>query len=944
MRKRYTITIILMVLFFGIAGANASSIQLFEQGMEAFKSGNYGSSELIFRKVVDADDEFRDRAWFYLARSIFNQKKYKSAIFEFNRFLLICATPDLCSESRYWIAEAYFQMKDYIKAIEEYRRFIAKGVNKERIVASYDRIGEIYYNQERYDEAIIEWKKAVTSSDKKTRDNNRIVKIGEAMFQNRKYEEALELLEPLMYSLRDIKTASRARLIVGRSYQLKSNHGKALRIFRSIPDSLLKEYPFYDARYYMALSYLELNEVPTARFYLESFILIAEDSQWYYNAKYHLGDMLVGTKREDEGIELLEEVRRETVNMELKSQASMVLSTLYLEKDPEKAIPYLEDSVSVDDPNTQKDTMLLLANVYLDVNRLEDAERILEYLFSQYTYDEDIDKIQFLLARVYMKQGEVEKALAGFEKIRELNPFSEYLNESSYFLGKAYYEKKDFKKSIELLQSYINSKKASYKYEAYQLMAWAHYNQGNIKKAETIAQLLMKYYYKRDDLDKFLHTFANNIRQTGSGVSRYEDFILSRYPGSSYAGSILVDRGDEKFKAGNYEAAAYYYRKYLETPKREREKSVLLYYMISSYNAGNYRTVVNRLNDADIISESGYTAKQLQILLAKSYYMLEAYKTAYSKFMQIPVNDFNSGDYVMVANAALRQDDTGTVIKIVKNVRSDSEIYAEVLFQLASYYKKIKSHESAMEYFSRLIIDVPGSEKILETRLEMADLYIQEKKYSEAIELVENIAEKEYETRKKAIKILSYFGMGEDARAMDIVNKNLDPILKSSYSEEVLRKCLEYYYLRDDLENVKRYARILARYSGNTNLINYYYARLYIKRKMYKTAYYFYYKVAQDQSEYWEESTYYLGLLSLHVYDNQSRAFGYLENVARKENAENEFVIKSRLLLAILLNEWGKIQRSRELLDTLQSDTVNILTQVKAQNLYEYYGYGKDTK
>ncbi len=944
MRKRYIITFILIVLFSVISAANSSSTQLFEQGMEAFKSGNYGSSELIFRKVVDTDDEYRDRAWFYLARSIFNQKKYKSAIFEFNRFLLICSTPELCSEARYWIAEAYFYMNDYIKAIEEFRRFIAKGINKKLIVASYDRIGEIYYNQERYDEAIIEWKKAVARSDKKSRDNNRIVKIGEAMFQDKKYEEALDLLEPLMYSLGNIKTASRARLIVGRSYQLKGSHGKALRIFRSIPDSLLKESPFYDARYYKALSYLEINEVSTARFYLESFILIGEDSQWYYNAKYQLGKMLVGTRREEEGIELLEEVRRETVNMELKSQASMVLSKLYLDSDPEKAIPYLEDSVSVNDPETQKNTMLLLANVYLDVNRLEDAERILEYLFSQHTYDEDIDRIQFLLARVYMKQGEVEKALAGFEKIRELNPFSEYLNESNYFLGKAYYEKKDYKKSIELLQSYINLKKASYKYEAYRIMVQAYYNQKNIKKAESIVQVLMKYYYGKDDLAGFLYDFANDLRQHDGNVTRYEDFILSRYPNSRYSGDILINRGDEQFKAGKYDAAAYYYRKYLEAPKREREQSVLLYYMISSYNAKNYRTVVNRLNDADIVNESSYTGKQLKILLAKSYYMLDAYKTAYTIFMQIPLNDFNSSDLVMVANSALQHDDTSRVIKIVNTVRDSSEIYAEVLFQLAAYYKKMESYESAMEYFSRLIIDVPGSNKILETRLELADLYIQKEKYSEAIELVENVEEEEYKVRKNAVKILSYFGMDDDVKAMDIVNKHLNKILKSTYAEQVLRKCLEYYYIRDDLDNVKQYARMLVKYSGNTTIINYYYARLYLKRNMYKTAYYFYYKVAQDQSEYWEESTYYLGLLSLHVYNNPSRAFGYLENVAKKKNAENDFVIKSRMLLAILLNEWGKVERSRELLNTLQSDTMNVLTRVKAQNLYDYYGYNKDTK
>jgi TolA-binding protein len=55
--------------------------------MEAFKSGNYRSSELLLRKITDNGvSEYKDRAWFYLALSIYNQKKYESAVFEFNRF------------------------------------------------------------------------------------------------------------------------------------------------------------------------------------------------------------------------------------------------------------------------------------------------------------------------------------------------------------------------------------------------------------------------------------------------------------------------------------------------------------------------------------------------------------------------------------------------------------------------------------------------------------------------------------------------------------------------------------------------------------------------------------------------------------------------------------------------------------------------------------------
>jgi len=89
--KRLFLTLLILFSLFS-ADASQDAESMFEQGIEAFNSGNYGSSELIFRKIIESsDDEIGDRAWFYLSRSIYHQKKYKSSIFEFNNlFVLIC--------------------------------------------------------------------------------------------------------------------------------------------------------------------------------------------------------------------------------------------------------------------------------------------------------------------------------------------------------------------------------------------------------------------------------------------------------------------------------------------------------------------------------------------------------------------------------------------------------------------------------------------------------------------------------------------------------------------------------------------------------------------------------------------------------------------------------------------------------------------------------------
>lgn len=67
-----TAMIVAVAVGSALQGVSANLQSLYEQGAEAFKSGNYGSSELLFRKIIEQDDssEYRERAWYYLALSI----------------------------------------------------------------------------------------------------------------------------------------------------------------------------------------------------------------------------------------------------------------------------------------------------------------------------------------------------------------------------------------------------------------------------------------------------------------------------------------------------------------------------------------------------------------------------------------------------------------------------------------------------------------------------------------------------------------------------------------------------------------------------------------------------------------------------------------------------------------------------------------------------------
>ena len=100
---------------------------LFQQAMEAYRSSNFGSAELIFRKLVERRDGYEEQAGYHLGLCLFRQNRLDAAIFEFNRFILTSRTQELAVQSRYYIAESLYLKRDFIKAIEEYKRFLSQG-------------------------------------------------------------------------------------------------------------------------------------------------------------------------------------------------------------------------------------------------------------------------------------------------------------------------------------------------------------------------------------------------------------------------------------------------------------------------------------------------------------------------------------------------------------------------------------------------------------------------------------------------------------------------------------------------------------------------------------------------------------------------------------------------------------------------------------------------
>lgn len=916
------------------------SSQLFEQGMEAFRMGNYGSSELIFRKVIDANDSYKDRAWYYLALSIFYQKQYRSAIFELNRFLLLCTTPDLCSEARYWIAESYYSLNDYIKAIEEYNRFISQSKNKQLIVNSYDRIGEIYFNQKRYDEAIIEWKKALTISSKKYEDSNRIIKIGEALFLSERYNEALDMLEPLIHAAGDVPISSKARLLVGRIYQLTGKHWQAIKYFNEIPDSMLRVPSFMSVQYFKALSYIALGDTYNARLNLKSYILIStDDVPYHYNAKYELGKILINTRDSDEGMSLLEDVYTNSNDIELRSNASFELAKVYLKNNNnEKAIPYLENAVSISDTESQKYVMMTLTRLYITTARYDDAKRLLDFMLEKYQYEENRDEMLFLVAQVYVMQGNITKALEIFKEINETNPFSQYMVELDYVKALDAFKREQYNETIEYGNKYLRNQKIENRYDVLILLAESYIKTNNTKKTIEVIDQLITRFPKKAGLEEILYELCAVLKEQGVNVERYYSFIIKNYTSSITAGKIFIEKGDEAYKKKNYQVAAYFYSQYLATKGRPRERSVLLFYVLSLYELKQYTAIIKTLQDSDYLTVDDLTTKLLIKYMAKSFYAIKDYTAALDYFIKIPFQDYNKEDFGVIVDTALKARQPEVATDILSYVEDD-DYYASISYSIARYYRLNGNNEIAFEFFTKALLKKPDSNVSDDTKINLAQIYIERKEFEKALELVEYIQKKELESLRYSIMAVAYFNLGLNDKALNIVSGKLNDIVKTMYADEIVTFLLIYYYEQNDIKNYQNVYGYGIKRNKLIPLSNYYYGMMMYKNNNYSQALQFFNTASRYDDEHAHASLYYAGLIYLLIQRNYGVAKRYLDLYFTKASNDDINYYSAKVYMSVLLYEMGKQDESKEILYEIINSDSNVLAKIKAEHLIREYGF-----
>lgn len=913
------------------------SDRFFQQGMKAYESENYGSAELLFRKALrSGKDRSSDNASYYLALSVYHQKKYRAAIFEFNNYLNSCRVARLCTMSRFWIGESWYHLDEKIKAIEEYKRFIDTSESDSYKAGAHDRIAELYMSQKRYDEAILELQQATSLCNDRNKNSERILKTGIILHLQGKNDEALQKLLPLLTSTVDSRIAARARLATGQIYQEQNRHRHALSIFNAIPNSLEKESPFSDVQYLRAVSYIELSNTTSAKSSLELFLVTGQNSRWYHHAILLYGELLLQEGDTEKATRLLEQVINESNTISLKVKSARILAAYYSRKDPAQAIPYLEKALEYDIVTDTRELKLLLAQAYIENHDYDKARKLLETFMEENPFDTEMDQVQFLLARIMLRKGDNARAKELLEAIQKDNPFSRYITESYYYLALASYRQKKYDESIGLLKRYINAGGKDNRYEAEITMLQCYLALANVAGTYQKSALLVTRYSREPGVEEHLLNAALFLDEKNHWYyNQLSRGIFSHYPESASASKLRLHRADSYFDSKDYSSAASEYSLYLNSVKPARPRYARWRQLESLYNSGNHEefiVAVSRLQSDELESSrwDGITR-----MLIHSYNETGNVEKLYNMYPLVPFDSLDVEEKEMLFKASLKMDDTARAAMLLESIPSSSPQWYTMLLELVDAHLEKSDFNKSEEFIQTGLGQNPEEPYRSELHYRYALMLFKSGENDRAIAELEQIHSDTGKTAKEAIalKILLLHEKNDTDKAIELTTSHRAALAETARGKEMLLRAMTYYYQKKDLEHFLVFSKMLSQITTNTVPVEYQSARLFYSRDNFDRAFYHYYRLSQiEGNDHESETMYYLGLIRLLYNKNYRQGMYYFAKALEYDN--NYYSELAALELArIHITYTGNREEAKKLLLSLSESHVA----TEASNLLLHY-------
>ena len=536
--------------------------------------------------------------------------------------------------------------------------------------------------------------------------------LGEYYFRQQKFTDAVQLYEQANIANLSNREIADMKFHQGYSYFTLQRFNEAKPLFSSI--RTIKDDPNYmDANYYYGFLAFRDRQYGDA---LEAFKIVENEKNYATVVPYYIAQIYYIQGKKDEAITYIQnKLQTGSSSQYYDLELKQLIGHAYFEKkEYAKALPYLEDYVSRS-KKVRREDLYELSYCYYQNNKLAKAIEGFKQLSGK---DDSLSQhAMYLLGDAYLKTGQKSNARNAFLFCSSNSSNAEQKEISKYQYAKLSYELGYQDEALNSLSAFLaDYPNSTYIAEAKELMIDVLANTNNYKDAQALLEGLVKPSENAKRLyPRILYGRATELINDGRLAEA--DALLDKALKDQNNGSVLpllnFWKGELAYRNNKLDDAIKYYHEYV--------------------NGGSPAS--GEANPTNVRYNLGYS-----YLRKENYPVAVTYFEPLGRNPSLSSNSFTQDAYVRTADCYYMQKDYAKAKTMYDNVIRFSwpaEDYAT--FQNAML-AGVRSPKEKISLMNTMIRKFPESSLVTDANMEIANTYMSDEKFSEAIPYLSAVA------------------------------------------------------------------------------------------------------------------------------------------------------------------------------------------------------------
>ncbi|MDB4920000.1 tetratricopeptide repeat protein [Mucilaginibacter sp.] len=683
----------------------------FRKGYAYFATNDYKNAQQLFSEVKNTHSPFTDDAIYYFAYIAYLNKDYHLALVNFER---LKNSKKYENSYPYYISAVYFLDKRYDDVLN-YAVPIIKNTHQQHETEMLRIIAASYFAKADYDNAAKYYGRFEEEDQGHTQNTQDSYQMGYTYFKVGNFGKAASELEKLQQQ-NDVFSQN-GNYTLGNVFLKMNNKQSARSAFFAASrlnfDKQLQEDALYE---YAKLSYeLDFNTqaLDATRLYLKNYPNSTRNNE----VKTLLGEELLNSHNYKEAVEILEPIPNKSASAQAAYQKVTYYRGLefYNERAFENGIGIFLRSLKYPvDNKIEVMTTYWMAEAMYEVRKYgESVDNFEKFLAFDGASETGVyNYANYALAYAAFGDEQYKKAATYFQKFlqgEEKDPNT--INDAVTRLGDSYFVMKNYSKALEYYNQIIEKHTAGQDYALFQRGMIQGLQNAPDAKISTLTNVLNTFPnsdYADDASFEIAYTYF--LKNEGDKAKSDLQAMIKKYPTSSYVSRALVTIGLIDYNADNDSLAVESFKTVIKDYSSTEEAKLALKQVEKIYtDKGDAQTFINYAATTPIANYTAADQESIMITAANNLYVkgdwqgtIGAVNAYYDKFPTKPIYEKQARFIRAQSLVNLKRLDEAVVDYNVILNDWTSPYTEQSLISMAKLYMNQKKYNEAISYLKKL--------------------------------------------------------------------------------------------------------------------------------------------------------------------------------------------------------------------------------------------------